>query len=237
MGIIEQLTEIGLEKREADIYLQLLKLKNQTATRISRETKINRTVVYSILEKLIQKGLATYVLINGKKHFSANNPKSLKDFLEDKQSIVSQLLPKLNALGETKRDIVSVEVFQGIKGGIAVLKDIIREGKDYVSFGDEGSFENLGTHADQYIRKINEKNIRERILTKEGIKFRKKGKKSEIRFLSKEFEFPTITTIYGDKIAIAIFEEPFYTILIKSKTLAKTYKSIFEGLWKLSKSK
>ena len=46
---------------------------------------------------------------------------------------------------------------------------------------------------------------------------------------------PTITTIYGNKVAIAIFTEPYYCILINSKDLANSYRSSFELLWQISK--
>jgi sugar-specific transcriptional regulator TrmB len=233
----KELIEIGLEEREADIYLQLLKAKRQTATRIAKETKINRTVVYSILEKLINKGLVAYVLINGKKHFSANNPKTIGDFLNDKAKLFKNILPGLNSIQNYEKDSVTIEVFQGVKGGIAVMKDIIRDGKDYVSFGDEGQFESFGTIADQYIRQLNEKKIGERLLTNEISKQTKFTKRTQIKCLPKTFRFPTSTTIYGDKVAIGIFEKPYSIILIKSKTLALTYRSMFEGLWGIAKKK
>jgi len=130
---------------------------------------------------------------------------------------------------------ISVEVFQGIKGGLTILKDIIREGKDYVVLGEDGTFQSISkTLVEQYIRDLNKKKIKERILAKEGTKIMK-GKYSKIRYLPKEFNLPTITTIYGNKVAIAIFQKPYYVVLIKSKDLANTYKAFFETLWKQAK--
>jgi len=233
----EELIEVGLNENEAEVYLYLLKSEKPTATRIAKETKINRTVVYVILEKLIEKGLVNFILIDGKRHFSATNPKALQDFLADKQRALSKILPSLENIRKKEKEDFSCEVYEGVKGGVAVLKDIIRDGKDYVSFGDEGQFESISdTLVEQYLRQLDEKGIRERILTKEGTKFKFNRKKTEIRYLSKEFSFPTLTTIYGDKVAIAVFEEPYHVILIKSGSLAKTYKDLFEGLWKISKN-
>ena len=163
----------------------------------------------------------------------AADPKTLIDFLKDKEKALQKLLPKLLEITPTEKEKVSVELYQGTKGGITVLKDIIRTGKDYVVLGEDGTFNQL-IYAKQFIRQLKEKKIKERILAKEGTKILK-TKKSEVRYLPKEFQIPTITTIYGNKIAIAIFTEPFYTILIKSKDLADSYKSFFEILWKISK--
>lgn len=231
----DQLIEVGLDEGEAKVYLQLLKQKNQTANEIAKESKINRSVVYSILEKLIEKGLASYILTNNIKHFSANNPKTLMGFLKDKEKVLKNILPKLKEIQPTLKDLVSVEVFQGIKGGISILKDIIRTRKDYVVLGEDGTFQNISkTLFEQYIRQVNKKKIKERILAKEGVKI-KKGKYSKVKYLPKKFNLPTITTIYGNKVAIVIFQEPYYIILIKSKDLADTYKAFFENLWKVAK--
>ena len=93
----------------------------------------------------------------------------------------------------------------------------------------------MHTLAEQYTRQINEKKIKERIIISKGVKLEELGKNTEVKYLPKEFNMPSIATIYSDKIAFAIFEKPYYVILIKSKTLAKTYKSIFEVLWKTAK--
>jgi HTH-type transcriptional regulator, sugar sensing transcriptional regulator len=232
----DKLIEIGLTNQEAGAYLYLLEKEKITATKIAKDLKINRSVIYSVIEKLIEKGLANFILIDGKRHFSATNPKVLEDYLKDKQKILNEILPNLESIKKKQDELFSCEVYEGIKGGIAVLKDIIREGKDYVSFGDEGQFSSASeTILEQYTRQLDEKKIKERILTKEGINLKYSRKNSEIRYLSKEFSFPTITTIYGDKVAIAIFEKPYHVVLIKSKSLAKTYKGMFEGLWKISK--
>jgi len=231
-----KLIQIGLSEQEAEVYIQLLKEKKQTANEVAKQTKINRSVIYSILEKLIDKGLVSYVLINNIRHFSSSNPNALVDFLNNKKEILSDLLPKLKSITDQEKQLINVELFQGANGGITVLKDIIREGKDYVSFGDEGSFQKiLGTLGEQYVRQLNEKGISEKIITRKGIKLIGNAKKTQIKYLPKEFRFPTITTIYSNKVAIAIFDKPYYVILIKSKSLAFAYKSLFDGLWKIAK--
>ncbi|MFH1212000.1 MAG: helix-turn-helix domain-containing protein [Candidatus Woesearchaeota archaeon] len=232
----EKLIEIGLSNHEAEVYLYLLKSDRTTATKIAKDLKINRTVIYSVVDKLIEKGMANFILIDGKRHFSTTNPKFLQDYLTDKQNTLSEIMPILESVKKNKNETFSCEVYEGLKGGIAVMKDILRYGKDYVSFGDEGQLESVsGTVLEQYLRQLDEKDIKERILSKKGVSFKLARKKTEIRFLSKEFSFPTSTTIYGDKVAIAIFEGQYHIILIHSESLAKTYKSMFEVLWKTAK--
>lgn len=233
----KELQEIGLTEQEAKVYLQLLKQKYKEASKIAKETKINRSVAYSILESLTDKGLVSHIIKNNIKCFKAADPKTLMDFLKDKEKTLQNILPKLSDIKAEEKEAVTVELYQGIKGSIAVLKDIIRTKKDYVAFGDEGIFQEIlrGTIAKQYVRQLNEINIKERLITREGTKLVGSTKFTEIKYLPKEFRFPTITAIYGDKVAIAIFDKPYYVILIKSKTLAFAYQTLFEGLWKIAK--
>ncbi len=231
----KELQNIGLSEQESRVYLQLLKKKYQEASKIAKETKINRSVVYSVIRSLIDKGLVSYVIRNNVKYFIAANPKTLLDFLKDKEKILENILPKLSQIKEEEKGEVIVEMYQGIKGGISVLKDIIRTGKDYVVLGEDGTFEKVvPEYSKQFVRQLNEKRIRERILAKEDISL-VTSKKSEVRYLPKEFQIPTVTTIYGNKVAIAIFTKPYYIILIKSKDLADSYKSFFNILWKIFK--
>lgn len=48
---------IGLTKLEADVYLKLLKLKKAKVSQLAKATKITRTQLYPLLEKLIKKGV------------------------------------------------------------------------------------------------------------------------------------------------------------------------------------
>ena len=48
---------IGLTNLEADVYLKLLKLKKAKVSQLAKATKITRTQLYPLLEKLIKKGV------------------------------------------------------------------------------------------------------------------------------------------------------------------------------------
>ena len=57
-AVMQTLEKLGFDEKEAEVYLALLKIGETTATKVSQETKIERTLVYYIMEKLIGKGLA-----------------------------------------------------------------------------------------------------------------------------------------------------------------------------------
>src|SRR3989344_9572014 len=79
---------IGLTKNEIKIYLALLKLGQTTSWSIIKETGVHTSKVYYGLQRLLDKGLASYVIISNTKHFAATDPSRLLDFLDDKKRTI-----------------------------------------------------------------------------------------------------------------------------------------------------
>jgi sugar-specific transcriptional regulator TrmB len=48
---------IGLTNLEAEVYLKLIKLKQAKVSKLAQITKVTRTQLYPLLEKLVEKGL------------------------------------------------------------------------------------------------------------------------------------------------------------------------------------
>src|SRR3989344_2207802 len=93
----EVLQEFGLSNTEAKIYLALLELGKSKAGAITKKSTVNRTNVYDALERLIKKGLVSYVSENNKKVFGAVGPQRLQEILKDKQERLGKAIEKLKA--------------------------------------------------------------------------------------------------------------------------------------------
>lgn len=230
------LEKIGLREKEVKIYLALLSLNQATATKISDETRIERTLCYSIIQKLIDKGLVSYIIENNVKYFKPAPPEKLIQELKEKEEELKQILPELINLTKFKKEKTKAEIYQGKEGMKTVLRDIIKEGKDYVAFGEEGTqFEKtLPIFSKQFMKKLEENNIHERVLFSKKGKLAK-SKNSKFRFISENYFSPAATLIYSNKVGIILFSYPYLTILIESKEVADSYKSYFEMLWKIGK--
>ena len=103
------LSEMGLTKGEIDVYLALLELGNSTTGSITKNAGISSSKVYEVLQRLISKGLASYVIERGVKHYSATPTERLIDFLEEKkekiskgQNALKRLIPNLEARRKEK---------------------------------------------------------------------------------------------------------------------------------------
>ncbi len=229
---MEILSKIGFEEKEKKIYLVLLRLGKATASEISEASSIERTLCYSILQKMIDKAIVSYFVESNVKYFSAIEPKKLLEDLKEKEKELKESLPKLEEIMALKDEKTKAEIYRGKEGIKHTLKDIIKVGQDYVVFGEEGRFQEvLPIETEQFMRKIEAAKIKERVLVKQGAKI-VKSKNSKFKFIPKEYFSPTSTIVYGHKIAIFVFSEPLLVVLVENKDVAKSYLNYFNLMWK-----
>ncbi len=228
----EILASMGLTKNEAEIYLLLLKEPESLASRIARKTRISRPHVYDTLNKLAEKGLASYVIKNGNKYFKAVNPRIFEDLLDERKKKLSEAMPfLLNSFSENKSE-TKVEVYEGKEGIKSVFNDIIREKKDFVGFGaTDRAMQLLPDFTKRYLKLREKYNIKARQLYNQGGSYLK-TRMSQFKPLPKEFSGPATTLVYGRKVAIFMWftEEPI-AVVIESRQAAKAYKNYFELMW------
>lgn len=236
MEMKDGLHQIGLSEGETAVYLALLKLGSSPVSKIKEETRLHRTTIYDFLEKLLTKGLVNYVVMGGVKFFKATHPNKLKDYVKEKENVVEEILPSLIKQTGLQKDELSVEVYKGVEGLKTLLKDVLREGKDFVSFGvDESMFkEKIGSFMDWYFKEEKRMGFKERLLTRDDVDFVYDYPTAIYRYLPKESFNPTPTFVWGDNIGILIWE-PFSVIRIKNSALADSYRKYFELLWRQAK--
>ena len=68
---IADLEKLGLNKNEAKVYFGLLKKGQATASELVKSVGVHRNIIYDNLEKLIDKGLVSYVVEGTKRRFIA----------------------------------------------------------------------------------------------------------------------------------------------------------------------
>src|SRR3989344_9657538 len=82
---ITELIKLGMNKNEAKVYLSLIRFRESDARQIIQDTKFHKNIVYDNLEKLIDKGLITFILEGNKKIFQLTSSNAILDNMEDKQ--------------------------------------------------------------------------------------------------------------------------------------------------------
>lgn len=236
MDLEKVLQSLGLAEKEAKAYLSLLRLGETTATRIAEDINIDRTLTYQIMNRLIERGLVSYVIKNNVRYFSPARPEKLMEGIKEKEEKLAKALPELVKLAKTEEEKTKVEIYRGKEGIKTVWREIVRQEKEYVVFGEEGSFQELlPIFMKEFLRDIVKYGSQERILSKES----KRNKillteNSEIRYLPDKYFSPTMTVVFGDKTVSFVWSKPYYAIVTQNKEIADSFRSYFEVLWKVA---
>lgn len=232
------LKELGLSDGETGVYLALLSSGESKVNRIKMETKMHRTTIYDFLDKLIKKGLVSYVVKNNVKFYSAAHPSKLEELIREKKEHLEEIIPSLVKLSELEKKHVKVEIYEGIEGFKTLLNKVLKESNELLSFGiDETKFEERFPHIiKNYFKKEQRIGHRERLIAQKGTKFVYKYPHMRYRYIDKSFFNPTPTMIFGRNIGFLIWD-PLTVILIKNKDLSDAYGKHFELLWKIADKK
>jgi len=114
--ILHALVDAGLNPKEAEIYLVLLKLKSATAYKIAKNSPIKKPTVYVILETLRQKGFILKTPSKRGTLYTAKSPDEFINIIEQKYSSVLSTLPLLKNIFKESQNSINVFYYEGIKG-------------------------------------------------------------------------------------------------------------------------
>jgi len=245
---IEILEQIGLSKNEIKIYFALLELEQSSATPIVKKSGVPNSKVYPTLEKLIKRGLVSYVIKNNVKYFQASDPKNLIDFLNDKEKLISQqkkeiekLIPKIERkreLAKDKQEATIYEGFDGIKVAFNNILNKVPKNQEYYVFtlGEELGKTELKHFFRDYHKKRIQKKIKVKLIANKKIRtiFLKHHLYKNMKVKFSKLKLPTGIFIYEDYVMTVGWIGDPTAFVIKSKNNAEKYKEFFLELWKVA---
>src|SRR3989344_4598576 len=227
------LKKIGLTDTEIKIYIELLSLGATSAGKIVEQTGIYRKNLYDALNKLIEKGLATYVVENKIKIFQAKKPDNLLRYLDEKKEELEELLPELNAKANLQTPEIESEIYRGTEGIKTILKECLNH-KEVLFIGATGDVE---TKLPYFWPHYNKEREQRKVLWKLPLvheaknKHITKSKYYQYKVLPKILSGPNVIYIYGNTIANVLWLEKPIAFVITHKALADNYRKYFEYLW------
>jgi HTH-type transcriptional regulator, sugar sensing transcriptional regulator len=248
-NLAEQLTQLGLNELEARVYIILLKKQFYTATEISKTAKINRTQMYDILSKLIQKGMCTEVLGSVKKYSAVDPQNVIEHFhkeIERSRSTINNLAPALinlyknNIANDDPLDFV--KVLRTTKNIYENVMQLVRSAREsvlvfnkppYAMKPDENDEEIFSIHKGvkhKCIYEIEPDNVNEFIKKVEY--FEKAGESIRIvqdlpmKMLIVDNHYVVFTLNHN-----GLPSSQFTAMMIEHSDLAKLLKRTFESYW------
>lgn len=251
----EKLQETKLSENETGVYVTLLRIGKSTTGRILKEYDMSSGKIYYILNKLIKKGLVSYVIKNNIKYFKSQCPENILEYLENekkkidnKEMQIKKLLPEILDSIKTEEEDISVEIYEGMDG----FKTGIFRFMDEHNYGDtEYEFDNFSSGIEKefpmgikiamqmYSKKMIKKNITALMLlsttNKKLINEAKKimkGTNYKIRYIENQ-KFASI--LFGKGRTLILDYSKPSLVYIKNKRIADSFIKMFESLWLMGK--
>lgn len=235
---ISILEDLGFSKAEIKVYLALLELGVTKAGEVIRHTSLQNSVVHMTLQKLVEKGLASFSKQGQVKHYHATDPRNIIQWIDEKKHRFQQILPELVAKQE-RVERQEAEVFEGFRGFKALCYKFIEDAEP----GDEYLFFAFITPNEELDRMVYEFYTEFAIDRKRrGIKV--KGVAHESRralFQQLNYDinqiafvnFPTIqnVSVFRNKIIITPWEDKQVAFLLTSHQVAENFRSYFYSIW------
>lgn len=121
----KELKEIGLNEKEAKVYLAALELGEATVQEIARKSGVKRPTVYLEAESLKQKGLISTIKKTKKTLYYAENPRVIETILDEKKRRLLGIMPGLLSITNLLDKKPIIRFFEGREGVKEVYKDIL----------------------------------------------------------------------------------------------------------------
>lgn len=236
------LEEIGLTKKESEVYILLLRFGNSPISKLIESTGSHPQVIYRVIDALEKKKLVTITIRKSRKYVRAEDPKVLEVMEKKKLEELMAALPQLSSLQKTPADAL-IRVARGADAVRSLRMRGIQEllkGGTYLVIGASGNryYEVMG---EEFLKEFEQKRVKKRI-TMKLIAFRSQKEMIEgqntipkfvnFRYLSEEFSVFSSTNIFNDTVAILIWSADPIVISIESAEVAESYRQYFASLWK-----
>ena len=243
----EILEEIGLTKSEINVYLALLELGSTTTGKIVDKAEVASSKIYEILDKLIQKGLASFIIKSGVKYFEAAPPERIMDYMKEKErkfnsqkDELKKILPQLELKRKLSKYKSEATIFKGIKGAKTAFDDVLKTMKKGEEYYVMGATEPSPVFS-RFIRHYHKKRSKKGIIVK--LLFSEQGRQwadnikdipfTEIKFAPSQLLTSSFVLMYKDKTLITVSTKKDITLFrIENKEVTDSFISQFELLWK-----
>ncbi len=241
------LEKVGLTEAESRVYIAMLKVGKSTIGNILDESGVSNSKIYSILDRLNKKGLVGKVTINNRRNFEAKNPSRIRELIQAKKDEISEverIVPELENLQNYSEPAPEAEILEGLNGiktfNETLLQDLHKGDTFYILGAPKESNEFLGPYfRDWHTRRVQKGISCKAIYTRDAERIAKQREKmplTETRVLPADVTTVANVVMGVGYVATALFGKRSLIMVIKNKEIYESYVSLFNVLWKHSRT-
>jgi len=245
------LKEAGLSDGEVKVYGAVLEIGRSSLNNIHEKTGIERRNIYDILNKLIEKGLVSYILEAGVRHYQATHPTKVLEYIDSKKKdierVSKEIEPKISELVKvfnSTKSPIGAEVYRGNEAIKALLEESLGYKDAYWIGGNKGLdhyFPIWWKHFDS--RRI-KKGVRWHDLADYGLflsGYAKVGHDAkrlyEVRHMPKDLASPMVIFVFGNKVAQILWSSQSFAFVMESQEIKESFMRYFWHFWEIGAGK
>lgn len=236
------LEKMGLTRQQEEIYLELLKKGSSTVGNLIKSTKVGRVSCYDTLNRLINKGLVSFVKTRGQRLYQAINPQALLKIAEDKEKEAQQEKIEIkkivfeleNLKNSSQGSEQEATIYKTVEGMKSLFELMLREQKTiHVMSATGRAMKEMKSYFPRWHAQRVKHKIETHILFNEELKNKSITTipLAKIKYLKKEQSSPATVFIFGRYVATLYWEQVPFAIVIQSSPIAKSYKNYFDIIW------
>ncbi|MEI6690741.1 MAG: helix-turn-helix domain-containing protein [bacterium] len=241
------LQTLGVEREMAEVYLLLIKTGPQTALQLSRETKLSRTSMYRLLERMQSAGLVEMRTEENTTKAEAAPLSQIARMVEQKKMNTEEVVAKwpetekiLQNLAGVQQPETKVLYYRGVDGIKQMVWNVLRAKSEVVGYTYRDLAEFIGEpYMQEFAGEFVRRNLRMRDVygssykQSEKIKYDWGGNIESRAVTNLTLEIDHQMDIYDDVVSFYNwYEGEVFGIEVYNPKVAKLQRQLFELAWK-----
>lgn len=252
-SLIFRLQRLGLDEKEARVYIAALELGPSPVQKISQRAGVPRATTYLVLDALRERGLVTTFQQGKKTFYVVESPEQLERLVAERlaeaneqKSLLDGLVGELKSRGQFRatQERPIVRFYEGAEALKGFVRDIIRyaEGEilGIISYDSaEALLKKAGLSWEDVGKRRQRVGVQRRVI----YTWQKKAPdpsrvaKNAVYVPYEQFPCSSDITIAGKRVGFVPYNEPIRAVVIEDAAISQNMRAIFDLLWERDKSK
>lgn len=237
--LLSTLQQIGLNEKQAKIYLAALELGETTIKEIAQKAQIKRTTIYDFIDEMVNFGYLKQTTRGKRILYLAANPEELQIIIKKRDALLAQIMPMLNSMSNVTKAKPKIWFYTGINGLKEVYSDSLKYSGEILAIGGEDIVNIIGLEwILNYVTRRVKKGIPVRaiiaktdLLEKEIISKGQEQLRAQKIIDRNKYPFPIEINIYGFRRVNFVSAREQTAVIIEGENIYQAMKSFFELLW------
>ncbi|MFH1175456.1 MAG: helix-turn-helix domain-containing protein [bacterium] len=246
MQLQQNLLQLGLDEKEAKVYLAALELGPANIQNLTKKSGIKRSTVYEMIKNLKEMGLMSETTKGKRKLLIAADPENLKKNLVQKERLLAEILPELKSISNIGFIKPKIMFFEGREGLREIYWDTLKV-KNKMEYWVSPIRDIAETVGEDFLIKYIDERVRKNIwikslhISNKRIPYKYLDPSTyqktlrQVRISPPNIDIANTIAIYDNKVAVMSSKKEGFGFIIESVDYANTMKVFYDLLWNASR--